>query len=56
MWVAAEEVARAAVDGMAKGRAVVTPGVANKVVTRLSHATPRSLLVPMMAKGHPGLR
>jgi short-subunit dehydrogenase len=51
-----ESVARAAVDGMARGRMVVIPGVANRVTAALSQLTPRSLLVPILSKGHPGLR
>lgn len=55
MWVSAEDVARAAVAGLDKGRGVVIPGVANRVSARLSYVTPRSLLVPLLAKQHPGL-
>jgi short-subunit dehydrogenase len=55
MWVSAEDVARAAVDGLDRGRAVVIPGVANRVSARLAHLAPRSLLVPILAKQHPGL-
>lgn len=56
MWVTAEDVARSAVDGMAKGRLVVIPGKVNRVAAALSQVTPRSLLVPILAKGHPGLK
>jgi short-subunit dehydrogenase len=56
MWVTAEDVAKSAVDGMAKGRLVVIPGTANRVAAALSQVTPRSLLLPLLAKGHPGLR
>jgi len=55
MWVSAEEVARAAVAGLDKGRSLVIPGVANRVSATLSQVTPRSLLVPIIAKSHPGL-
>jgi short-subunit dehydrogenase len=55
MWVGAEDVAGAAVAGLDKGRAVVIPGVANRVSASLAQVTPRSLLVPILAKGHPGL-
>jgi len=55
MWVSAEEVARAAVAGLDKGRVVVIPGVANRVTAQLSYLAPRSLLVPFIAKTHPGL-
>jgi short-subunit dehydrogenase len=56
MWVTAEDVAKSAVDGMAKGRLVVIPGRVNRVAAALSQVTPRSLLVPILAKGHPGLK
>ena len=55
MWVSAEEVAKAAVAGLDKGRSVVIPGMANRVSASLAQVTPRSLLVPILAKGHPGL-
>jgi short-subunit dehydrogenase len=56
MWVSVEDVAKSAVEGMAKGRLVVIPGMANRVAASLSQVTPRSLLLPLLAKGHPGLR
>ncbi len=56
MWVPATDVARAAVEGLDKGRLVVIPGVANKVGSVFSQVAPRSLLLPFLAKGHPGLR
>jgi short-subunit dehydrogenase len=55
MWVSAEEVANAAVAGLDKGRSVVIPGVVNRVSASLAQVTPRTLLVPILAKGHPGL-
>ncbi|WP_309650647.1 SDR family oxidoreductase [Nocardioides sp.] len=56
MWVGAAEVARAAVDGMAKGRLVVIPGRVNRLAAAVSQVTPRSLLLPVLARSHPGLR
>ncbi len=56
MWVSAEAVAKSAVDGMAKGRLVVIPGTVNRVAAALSQVTPRTLLLPVLSKGHPGLR
>lgn len=56
MWVPATEVAKAGVDGMAKGRLVVIPGVANRVGAALSQVAPRSVLLPILARSHPGLR
>jgi len=56
MWVSAEAVARAAVDGLDKGRLVVIPGAANRIASALAQVTPRTLLLPVLVKGHPGLR
>jgi short-subunit dehydrogenase len=56
MWESVEAVAKTAVDGMARGRMVAIPGVANRVAASLAQVAPRSLLVPIIARGHPGLR
>jgi short-subunit dehydrogenase len=56
MWVDAEEVAKVAVDAMDKGRLVAIPGAANRVAAAIAQVTPRSLLLPTLAKQHPGLR
>jgi short-subunit dehydrogenase len=56
MWVDAAKVARAAIDGLARGRLVVIPGAANRAASVMAHLTPRSLLVPILARSHPGLK
>jgi short-subunit dehydrogenase len=56
MWVDAVDVAKQAVAGMDKGKMVVIPGVANKVGAMFSQVTPRTLLLPFLVKGHPGLK
>ena len=56
MWVDAVEVAKVAVDAMDKGRLVAIPGVANRVAAAIAQVTPRTLLLPTLAKQHPGLR
>jgi short-subunit dehydrogenase len=55
MWVPAGAVAQAAVTGMETGRAVVIPGVANRIGAAAGWLSPRSVLVPMVAKRHPAL-
>ncbi len=55
MWVDAAAVARAAVDGLDKGRMVVIPGVANRVAAAMAQVTPRTLLLPVL-RTHPGLK
>ena len=56
MWVPAAEVARAAVAGMDKGKLVVIPGAANKAGAAFATCAPKRLLLPILAKNHPGLR
>ena len=56
MWLEAEEVARQAVDGVAAGRTVVIPGVANRVGARFAYLAPRRLLLPVLARQHPALK
>ena len=56
MWVPIAAVAKAAVDGMDANRAVVIPGMANRVQAAAGWLSPRSLLVPLVAKRHPALR
>lgn len=55
MWVSQEDVAAAGVDGLARGRAVVIPGAANRVAALGARVAPRRLLVPLLARRHPGL-
>jgi uncharacterized protein len=56
LWVDATAVAKAAVAGLDRGRLVVIPGVANRVAATFAQVAPRSLLLPILAKNHPGLR
>ncbi|HEX6420155.1 MAG TPA: SDR family oxidoreductase [Acidimicrobiales bacterium] len=56
MWVPAAEVAAAGVDGLDRGRAVVVPGAANRAGAAGARLAPRSLLLPLLARRHPGLR
>jgi short-subunit dehydrogenase len=56
MWVAPQEVARDAVAGLDSGRAVVIPGIANRVGAAAAYLAPRSILVPLLARQHPSLR
>jgi uncharacterized protein len=56
MWVPAADVARAAVDGLAAGRTVVIPGVANRAAAGLAHLAPKALILPLLAQQHPALK
>ena len=55
MWVDAAAVAKAAVEGLDRGRMVVIPGAANRVAAAVAQVTPRSLLLPVL-RSHPGLK
>jgi short-subunit dehydrogenase len=56
MWVSSAAVARAAVDGLARGRAVVIPGAVNRLAAAGAYLTPRRLLLPVLARQHPAMR
>ncbi|MGH9172028.1 MAG: SDR family NAD(P)-dependent oxidoreductase [Acidimicrobiales bacterium] len=56
MWLSALEVAKAGVDGLDRGQAVVLPGIANRVAAVMAHLAPNSLVVPIVAGRHPSLR
>jgi short-subunit dehydrogenase len=56
MWVAPEQVAKAAVDGMAAARPVVIPGAANAAGAMFGYLAPRRLILPFMVKRHPAMQ
>jgi short-subunit dehydrogenase len=56
LWEDADDVAKAAVDGLASGKAVIVPGTANRIAAVINHHLPRWLLLPMVARNHPGLK
>ena len=56
MWVPAAQVAQAAVEALAAGRAVVIPGAANRVGAMAAHLVPKSWILPMLASQHPALK
>jgi short-subunit dehydrogenase len=56
LWTTAEEVAKAAVDGLASGKAVIVPGAFNRVSAAAYHLAPRRVLLPLLARNHPGLK
>ncbi|KAA0110347.1 SDR family oxidoreductase [Mycolicibacterium sp. P1-5] len=56
LWVSPEEVAAAAVDGLAAGKPVVVPGRLNRAATAVYHLTPRRLLLPLLASQHPAFK
>jgi len=56
MWEPVDAVARAAVDGLDKGRRVVIPGAANHISAYAGRVTPKTLLLPLLKRGHPAMR
>jgi short-subunit dehydrogenase len=56
MWVSAKAVAKTAVDALDRGRLVAIPGAANRIGAAFAQVAPRSLLLPILAKNHPGLK
>jgi uncharacterized protein len=56
LWKDAAAVAKAGVDGLASGKRVIVPGAPNRVASMINHHLPRRLLLPMVARNHPGLK
>ena len=56
MWETAETVAKVGVDALAAGHPVAIPGTANRLAANISNLLPKQLLVPILARRHPGLR
>ncbi len=56
LWKSADTVAKAAVDGLAAGRGVIVPGIANRIASSLNQHVPRRILLPLVARNHPGLK
>jgi short-subunit dehydrogenase len=56
MWLPAEVVAKAAVDGLDRGRRVVVPGAANRITASAAQLMPKRVLLPLLARQHPALR
>ena len=46
--------ATAAVDGLADGKTVIVPGAFNRAAAMLYRLAPRRLLLPLLARSHPG--
>ena len=56
LWVPAAVVAREAIDGLQARRPVIIPGRFNRAAAALYHLAPRRLLLPLLARSHPGLK
>jgi hypothetical protein len=56
LWREADEVAKIAIDGLAKGTRVIVPGAPNRIASVIFDHAPRRLLLPLIARNHPGLK
>ena len=56
MWVPADQVARAGIDGLAAGKAIVIPGRVNRVASAFSRVAPPEWLLPVLTRNHPALK
>ena len=56
MWETPAAVAKVGVDAMANGTQVAIPGTVNRIAAMASQAAPKRLLLPVLAKQHPGLK
>jgi uncharacterized protein len=56
MWVPADEVAQAGIDGLAAGKAVVVPGRVNRVASALVRVGPPELLANVLGRRHPAFK
>lgn len=55
MILTAEQVARAGVDGLDRGRDIIVPGPVNAVMSAVTGLLPRRLVTALLAAGAPGL-
>jgi uncharacterized protein len=56
MWIPADKVAQAGIDGLAAGKAVVIPGRVNRVASALVRVAPPELLLPVLTRNHPAFK
>jgi hypothetical protein len=56
MWLPAAEVARIAMLGLEHGKAVVIPGLANRLDAQFGRTAPRALITAFLARQHPALK
>jgi short-subunit dehydrogenase len=56
MWIPADKVAQAGIDGLAAGKAVVVPGRVNRIAGALFRVAPPELLLPALRRRHPAFK
>lgn len=55
-WVAAAQVAKAGLDGLAANRAVVIPGLPNRITALSGHLTPPRIITAALRRMHPAMK
>jgi hypothetical protein len=55
MWLPADQVAQAGIDGLAVGKAVVVPGRVNRVASSVFRISPPELFMPLL-RNHPAFK
>lgn len=56
MWIPADKVALAGIDGLAAGKAVVVPGRVNRIASAFFRIAPPESLLPLLTRGHPAFK
>jgi uncharacterized protein len=56
MWIPADKVAQAGIDGLAAGKAVVVPGRVNRIASAFFRVAPPESLLPLLIRNHPGMK
>jgi short-subunit dehydrogenase len=56
MWIPADKVAQAGIDGLAAGKAVVVPGRVNRIASAFFRIAPPESLLPLLRRGHPAFK
>ena len=56
MWIPADKVAQAGIDGLAAGKAVVVPGRVNRIAAAVFRVAPPESLLGLLTRGHPAFK
>jgi short-subunit dehydrogenase len=56
MWIPADQVAQAGIDGLAAGKAVVVPGRVNRIASAFFRVAPPELLLRVPVRDHPAMK
>jgi uncharacterized protein len=56
MWIPADKVAQAGIDGLEAGKAVVVPGRVNRIASAIFRVLPPESLLPLLIRSHPAMK